>query len=309
MRFPEDKYLDRLRVIFLLECMEEKKPIDAFGATALVGVATLLAINQIVIKVTVDGFAPVFQSGLRSAIALVIIAAWIAWFRIPLHLTRIEVVWGIIAGGFFALEFLCLFIALDLTTVSRTSILFYSMPVWLGLAAHLFLPGERLNAGKLLGMALAISGVALALFESGNGHRLGDFLALVASFSWAAIPLVVRTTPLAGVNPELQLGFQLLVSALVLLALAPLFGPLIREPTSFHLLGLVYQAIAVASLGFLGWFKLLKIYSASGVASFSFLSPVLAVVFAWMILDEEIRLQDWIALTLVAAGLVFINRR
>jgi drug/metabolite transporter (DMT)-like permease len=45
------------------------------------------------------------------------------------------------------------------------------------------------------------------------------------------------------------------------------------------------------------------------VASFSFLSPVLAVGFGWLIFAEPISLNFIGALALVAVGIVLINRR
>lgn len=71
---------------------------------------------------------------------------------VSLSIPRAALWGGVAAGLFFTLEFVCLFLALDLTTVSRASILLYSMPVWLGIAAHLWLPGERLSGARLIGM-------------------------------------------------------------------------------------------------------------------------------------------------------------
>jgi drug/metabolite transporter (DMT)-like permease len=102
---------------------------------------------------------------------------------------------------------------------------------------------------------------------------------------------------------------QLVISAPILLLLAPLFGPLLREVAPVHLAGLAYQIIAVASFGFLAWFWLLTIYPAASVASFSFLSPVFAVLLGWLILSEEVGLSIWAALLLVAAGIYLINRK
>ena len=140
-------------------------------------------------------------------------------------------------------------------------------------------------------------------------NRFAQLFALLASFGWAAIALTVRATPLASVRPEIQLGFQLAVSGPVLLVLAPAFGPLLRDLQPLHLWGLAFQVICVASLGFLFWFHLMKIYRASGVASFSFLSPVLAVIFGWLILGEETGVQVWGALARGAVGLILINRK
>ena len=120
---------------------------------------------------------------------------------------------------------------------------------------------------------------------------------------------MVRLTPVQRVVPEMQLFWQLSVSAVLLMIAAPLFGPFLRDLDISHILGLTYQIVAVASFGFLFWFFLLKRYPASGVASFSFLTPVLAVGLGWLILSEEIGPGVLIGLVLVAAGIVLINRR
>lgn len=212
---------------------------------------------------------------------------------------------------FFTFEFICLFNALDLTSVARASIIFYSMPVWLALVGHFVLPGERLTSMRLGGLALAMGGVAVALADrqGGEASLLGDLLALGAALGWAGIVLTVRLTPLAKEKPETQLFWQLLVSAILLLALAPLFGPLLRDLQGIHLAGLAFQGICVVAIAFLIWFWLMSIYPASGVASFSFLSPVFSVLLGWLILGERVGPSIWIALGLVAVGLVLINRR
>lgn len=291
--------------------MEEKRAIDLYGAAALVGFAALLAFNQVVIKVTSDGFSPVFQAALRSVIASLFLFCWLGVTGKRVSLPRAALPWGIVSGLLFAFEFLCLFIALDLTTVARASIIFYTMPVWLAIAANFLLPGEKLRAVHVLGMAFAIGGVVLALSDRSNGEAslAGDILALVGTFGWAGIALVVRATPLQNVAPEGQLLFQTVVSAPILLIAAPFFGPLIRDLGPVHWAGLLFGAIAVVGIAYLFWFGLLKIYRASSVASFSFLSPVLAVFFGWALLGEHIGPAVLVALALVALGITLINRK
>lgn len=289
--------------------MERKDHIDTFGAMALTAFALHLAFNQVVIKVTNGGFEPVFLAGLRSLGAVVIVLLWIVLRGGRPALTRASAYGGILAGACFALEFMCLFKALDITTVSRASIIFYSMPVWLALLAHLFLPAERLSGVRVIGFALAMTGVVLALFDRSHGASLwGDLLALVAALCWAGVALSVRLTDLKTLKPADQLLWQLIVSAPILLIAAPWFGPLIRDVAPIHLWGLAFQIVCVASLGFLGWFWLMSIYPASGVASFSFLSPVFSVIFGWWLLDETVGASIWIALGCVAVGLAFINK-
>ncbi|WP_093027150.1 DMT family transporter [Ruegeria marina] len=291
--------------------MEEKRPVDAAGAAALIGIAALLAFNQVVIKITGGGFGPVFQAGLRSGIALVFLLGWIWVLGKPMAFPRAAIAGGLITGLLFTVEFMAIFTALDLTAVSRSSILFYSMPVWLALGAHVLLPGERLSGPRVMGLMLAMVGVVLALLDRDAAHvsLTGDALAVFAAMCWAGLALVVRITPLARVSAELQLMCQLVVSAPILLMLAPFFGDLMRDPQPLHWAGLLFQSIGVVGLGFMIWFRLLATYRANGVASFSFLSPVLAVIFGWLALGEHVAGQVWLALGLVAAGIFLINRR
>jgi drug/metabolite transporter (DMT)-like permease len=291
--------------------MEEKRAVDALGAVALIGFSALLAFNQVVIKVTSGGFDPVFQAGLRSLGATFVILLWMRLRGLRWDSPPGVMIWGIISGTLFAYEFICLFIAIDLTTVARSSIMFYTMPVWLSLAAHFVLPGERLTPTRVAGLMLGMAGVVWALLDrsDGQGSLLGDLIALAGSLGWAAVALLVRLTPLARVQAETQMLYQLIPSSVILLAVAPLFGGMMRNPEPIHLAGLTFQIVCVASLGFLSWFYLMKVYRAGGVASFAFLSPVFAVIFGWLILGEQTGVQIWGALALVATGIFLINRR
>lgn len=291
--------------------MHEKRAMDGFGAAILIGFALLLAFNQVVIKVTGGGFGPVFQAGLRSGLGVIVLLIWIKLRGLPITLSAGVVVWGGITGLIFSLEFICLFIALDLTTVSRASIIFYSMPVWLALAGHMWLPAERLSGIRVLGLMLAMGGVVLALADRGGGQisLLGDLLALGGALLWAAIALVMRLSPLSRTIPEMQMLVVVAVSTPVLLGLSPLFGDLIRNPQPLHLAGLAFQSVFIVSLGYLLWAWLISLYRAGEVASFSFLSPIFAVILGWLLLGEQIGPLIWAALGLVSAGVFLINRK
>ena len=290
--------------------MNKKHQIDLFGAAALTSFALLLAFNQVVVKVTNDGFQPVFLAGLRSLGAIFCIGLWIWWRGIPFRFERGTRLAGLIIGIVFAVEFILLFTALDLTTVSRASVIFYSMPVWLALLAHFILPGDRITPPKAIGLAVALAGVAVALLtrEGGDGSLWGDLSALGAAITWAVIAILAKASPLARVRPEIQLFWQVSVSAPILLLASLWFGPLIRELEIIHLAGLMFQIVVVVSAGFIFWLWLLSIYPASGVGSFSFLSPVFAVGLGWLLLGERIGPELILALVLVAVGILLINR-
>ena len=101
---------------------------------------------------------------------------------------------------------------------------------------------------------------------------------------------------------------QLLASGPSSLIRAVFFGQFIRKVDIFDGLGLLFQFF-VASYGFLLWFRLIAIYEAASVASFSFLSPVLSVGLGWLILSEDAGWTLIFALSFVTAGLILINRQ
>ena len=181
--------------------MLAKKGVDAQGIVFLVGLSLLLAFNQIVIKVTNQGFQPVFAAGIRSLGGLLIVWAWMYWRGIPIVLARRVLLPGLCLGLLFSFEFFCLFLALDFTSVARASILFYSMPIWLAIGAHFLLPNERLTMQRSAGLLIAMAGViwVLADHEAATETRIwGDLLALAGALGWASLALCVRLTALSS---------------------------------------------------------------------------------------------------------------
>jgi drug/metabolite transporter (DMT)-like permease len=152
--------------------------------------------------------------------------------------------------------------------------------------------------------------VAIVSRGGGGGEASlpGDLLALVAAMAWAGIALCARATRLREVRPESQLLWQLAISAPILLAVAPLFGPLLRDPTAIHWAGLAFQVLVIVSIGFLFWLWLLSIYPAASVAAFSFLSPVFGVGLGWAMLGEHVGWEIGVALVLVSGGLILVNK-
>jgi len=143
--------------------LEKKDHIDLYGAIALIALSALLGINHVVIKVVNTGLNPVFFAGLRSVIAFIFLVIYFKITNKKMLFSRNTMAISIFAGVVFALEFLFLFLALDFTTVTRNSILYYSMPIWITAIGHFFLPNEKLNFFKALGLIFAFAGVVLAI--------------------------------------------------------------------------------------------------------------------------------------------------
>jgi drug/metabolite transporter (DMT)-like permease len=293
--------------------LERKDRIDLFGASVLVSLSAVMGLNQVLIKLVNSGLQPVFQAGLRSLFAILPVLIFALLMRKKISISDGSFWPGMLAGLFFATEFLLLFLALDYTTVARASIFFYTMPFWAAIGAHFFISGERLSVVRIIGLVLAFFGVVLALSENASpaseNALLGDIFCIVGAVFWAGILLLARATKLSRACPEMQLLYQLLVSSFVLLALSPLFGEPVREFTPTIAAIFAFQVIGVACIGFLTWFWILSIYPASDMASFGFLAPVFGVIFGGLVLGENITFNIVIALALVGTGITLVNRK
>lgn len=292
-----------------------KHRIDAAGAGLLILVSILLGLNQVAVKLVNAGMNPVFQAGLRSAAAIAPVLIWAVWQRRKLSVTDGSLLPGLLCGLIFSVEFFLLFQAIEFTTVARSSVMLYTMPVWLAAAAHFLIPGEKMTANRALGLAFAVLGVIVALLGNGRNsgagqHALtGDLMAIGAALCWTAIALAARVTKLAKSTPEMQLLYQITVSAPVLLAASVFHAPAFREMTPL-LWGLfAFQVLGIVTFCFMLWFWILKVYPASDMASFAFLTPLFGVFFGWLILGEPLTANVLVALVLVGAGIWLVNRR
>lgn len=71
---------------------------------------------------------------------------------------------------------------------------------------------------------------------------------------------------------------------------------------------ILYQTVWVAFITYLVWFWLIRHYPPSRVASFTFLTPLLGVLFGCLLLDEPVSAMLTLALILVGGGIFLVNR-
>lgn len=211
----------------------------------------------------------------------------------------------------FGVEFLCLYIGLEYTTVARNTLLVNTMPFWVLIGGH-FLLGERINARKLGGLVLAFCGLA-AVFADGiaagsDATLTGDLLSLGSGILWAATSIVIKRSKLVETRAEKLLLYQLAGAAIVGALVMPFAGPPIRAVAALPTLALLFQSFYIVAFTYVLWFWLLTRYPAASLSSFAFLSPVFGVLCGALLLGEPPTVRIIVALGLIAAGLIIVNR-
>lgn len=285
--------------------------IDTAAVALMIGLTFSWGLNGVAAKITNTGFNPIFATCFRSALGAVLVFAWCRWRGISLF-GRDGSLWpGIVAGALFGLEFALIFFGLDFTSVARSALLVNTMPFWVLVGAH-FLLGERMSVTKLGGLVLAFLGVAVVFSDKlsliGPNALAGDVMSLAAGALWGGTTLVIKSTRLVRANAEKILLYQLVVSAIVVLPLVPLAGPVLREVSAISIATLLFQAAFIAAFTYVLWFWLMRRYPAAGLSSFAFLTPVFGVFLGGVILDEPLSPRLFVALAMIAVGLVIVNR-
>lgn len=303
-----------------------RRPLDGFATILMIVLCAIWGFQQVAIKSTNVVLPPLFQAGLRSAIATLLVWGWARMRGTPLFRDDGTLGAGLLAGVLFATEFVCIFVGLSLTSASRMAVFLYTAPCFTALGLHWFVGGEKLRRTQWTGIGVAFAGMALAFADGFTRHApasaadsthsmlagvAGDALGVLAGIAWAATTVVVRATTLAHTSASKTLFYQLAVSAVVLLGLAVGAGQArfeaIASITPLTLASLAYQAVIVAFVSYLLWFWLLTRYMASRLSVFSFLTPLFGVTFGVLLLGESFSSRFLVAAVMVLAGIALVN--
>jgi drug/metabolite transporter (DMT)-like permease len=288
------------------------RPLDAVAIAATVGLCLSWGFNNVAIKLAIHDIPPLLQSASRSVIASILVGLWCHARGIPLFKRDGTLAAGIVAGILFGLEFLLIYRGLVWTTVTRGTLFVYLAPFFVVLGSRWLVPGDRFHASQWLGLLLSFGGIVIAFGvpgpASGPRQLLGDTMLIGAALAWAATTLIIKASPLSRISAEKTLLYQLAVSAPLLALAAAIFGERIHAmPSALALAAFSYQTL-VASVTFPVWFALIVRYSAARLSVFTFLTPLCGVTAGHLVLNEPLSPPFAVAVVMVAAGLVLVNR-
>lgn len=235
----------------------------------------------------------------RSAFAAVFLIAFIAWRERggALRVFRAMGWPGLLVGFCFAGASICLVVALNLTTVANTLVIFSTSPLFAALIARLWL-GERVRRQSWLAMLGAVCGVAIMVSESfARGSLGGDLFAFGTAIGLAVATVTIRAKRELRMTPATCLGT--ILAALVAL---PLAAPLAVTGGDFALL-FAFGALQLG-LGLALFASGARLAPAAEVALVAVLEPVLGPLWVWALLDEHPGTAGLIGGGLVLAALL-----
>ncbi|WP_234266537.1 DMT family transporter [Hydrogenophaga sp. NFH-34] len=294
--------------------MDTRQPLDARASLLMLSLCLLWSLQQISLKAVAGQASPMLMVGLRSAVAALLLVGWMRLRGERVVLQRAHWGPGLVVGALFALEYLLVAAALQLTHASHVVVFLYTAPLFAALGLQWRLPSERLDALQWTGISVAFAGIAIAFLSRGPGAQalggpvlLGDLLALLAGASWGATTVTIRCTTLSTAPAAETLLYQLLCAFALLVPAAWLTGQS-HFALNAHTLGhFAFQAVVVSFASFLVWFWLLRHYLASRLGVFSFLTPVFGVLLGIWLLGEPLEASFLAGSALVLLGIFMVS--
>jgi len=272
--------------------------LSLFAGAACIGTSALF------VKVSEAG--PVSTAFWRVFLALPFLWAWAWWDRRDVSAPETSPRTLLFAAGFFFAGDLAVWhSSIVLTSVANATLLANLAPIFVTLAAWI-LWRKRPTLMFLAGLAAALAGVMLLIggdFAHTGKALLGDVLGVVTAMFYAAYQLTV--TRLRGtVSTARIMAVSSVVTAVLLLPMALLSGELFVPATAtgwikVFALALISQ-VAGQSLIAYAMAHLPATLSSVGLL----LQPVMAGLFAWILLGETLG-----AIAIAGAVLVLIGIR
>lgn len=229
--------------------------------------------------------------------------------RMPLGIPR-GYVWKLVWISLFNITAWNVFVlyGLSMLPAGRTTILAFTMPLWLVPMSAIFLH-ERLNGWKLTGLCIGLVGLAVLIggeWEAMVAAPLGVLLVLAAALSWAFGTLLIKAwaVPMSAVP---FVGWQMILGGIPIYVMAPLLERERWVSYSWPAWGAaIYNATICFVFCYWAWNTLVRILPANISGLSTLMIPVVGVFSSMLMLGEQPGWPEFAALLLVSTALGLI---
>jgi drug/metabolite transporter (DMT)-like permease len=215
------------------------------------------------------------------------------------------VVLGVVGNTCYQLTFT---LGLDRTAASNSALILSTVPTVVAVFAGL-LGLERITRRMWWGIGLGTLGVVLVIATRGVGFEMstlvGDLLTVLAVLFWAAYTVGLRRVP-SGVSP-LRVTTITTMAGTPGLVLAGLPGMVRLDWGAVKLeawAGLAYAAVLSLVVAYLIWNRSVKAVGGTRTAIYMCVTPLFAVVGAWILLGERPHPLQGVGAVLIVAGVL-----
>jgi len=202
-------------------------------------------------------------------------------------------------------------IGTNFSLAGRSALLTNTHPFFVAVLTHFFIPNDRLNLKKIIGLMVAFFGVFLFFRDSfiskNSAYLLGDIILFVSAMIVAIRTVYVKTV-VQKIDAIKLLAWEMSFALIPFYLMSLIFERHLPGNLTWSLVGaLTYQGLIAGTFGFLTFTTLIKKHSASIISAFLFMTPIFGAFLSFLILKEEISFWFILAVAFVAIGIYIVN--
>ncbi len=186
----------------------------------------------------------------------------------------------------------------------------YTMAFWVLLFAWMLL-GDKPTRQHVLGFVLAAAGLlaVIAPWEGMSGGVVSSLLALSGGASWGLGVVLAKMLfrRYANVNVLSLTAWQMFLGTLFTLPLSLGVPQMAIHWGSETVVGLLYMGVMASAVGWVMWMMVVQRVSTTVAGMSSLGVPVLAIIFAWLLLNERPTALEIVGVAFMLAGLVVVT--
>ncbi|MEC1718686.1 DMT family transporter [Schinkia azotoformans] len=274
---------------------------------AMVMLCLIWGFNFVIMKLGNGVFPPGEFATLRFLTGSFVLIGVCLVKKIPLP-SKSDFKWLILCGLFQTAYFnIAIQVSLNYISAGLTSVLTYSMPLFLSIMAHRWIPGERLTSRKTFGILIGIVGLFTAMNIHEGGAIWAVLLALSSAISWAIANLLFKLK-LKHCDTIQFTTWQMTIGAIGLLIYTLSFE---HGEAHWGLMPVVYilfSGVIASSLAFVMWNHILRHTQASTASISLLLVPIVGVISGYIFLNENLSIVTLVGILLVLVGIWIVNR-
>lgn len=279
---------------------------------------SLYGTTLIVSRFAIEQFSPTTYISLRFLIASLGYALIFLFSLQGRKWPKGRRIWGhaSILGIFgTAIPMVLLISALLYQSSGMTSILLTTAPAITVVMAHFWLPDERINLRKFLGIGLALGGAfsLVALGENGlpdvsETNPLGYIFTIIAMIVSSIMTIYIRKYMQDMDSFEVS-SVRTFIAVLAVLPLSILFiGFDLSQVNRQGYIALGYAAVVGTFIATIVEFYIVKRFGATTSAMTTYIVPVIASIGGVIMLGEQITSGMFFGMLLIAGGIAILNR-
>lgn len=271
----------------------------------LLFLAVLWGSLYLFIKVSIDDFGATPLIAIRTLLAAAVLIPFMFWFKKWSYLLRDLKGIAIVGVLGVALPFLLLAYASKTLPSGYMSILSAVSPLWAGVVAWVWMK-DNLPFWRLIGLCLGFAGILLLVWNRMNSVEASTevMLAIGAGLLGPllyAISVIYTKKHLMHCDPLAASTGSLLIAGLIVLPMAWIHWP-DTSITKLSWAAAIAMAVGCTAIGYIVYYRFQLSVGPSRAVTVTFLMPVCAVFWGWLLLDETVSVM-----MLIGAGVILVG--